>query len=551
MVTGQVLGLKKAVTGLAGALTLAFSMSAMNGYVKEAVQSRGKLEKEFLVLRLALGKLKAAVGDAVTPLAQVLIPIITQTVWAATRLVKSVGKVIAALFGYESSANAAAGAQQALTESSDEVKRSLMGFDELNRLEGVKGIADLEEDVTAQSGKLSSKLQAIVDKIMALTAPLREIDLTPAAEAFHKLKEAIAPISRTLFAGLEWAWFNLLVPLAEWTAENFLPVFLEVLTVALELLNNVIVALKPAASWLWENFLKPLGQWAGEKILAALGWLRERLDSISTWIAENRELAQKIASAAGVILLINGAIRVFNSLSGASVGIMGGFGNAMGGLTNPMSLVSGGIKTLCGAILLLSGNWDGLKNTASTAWNVIKSLWGNASGLLTEGLFGTLTGGMKNTVNGIIGFLNLLISGVVKAINGVVNMVNKLQFTVPDWVPGLGGKRLGFQLKTITAPQIPYLAQGAVLPANKPFMAVVGDQKHGTNVEAPLATIQQAVALVMEEQTAALMAGFSASVEVQRDILQAVLGIRIGDDVIGNAVSRYQQKMAVVSGGVL
>ena len=101
----------------------------------------------------------------------------------------------------------------------------------------------------------------------------------------------------------------------------------------------------------------------------------------------------------------------------------------------------------------------------------------------------------------------------------------------------------------MTTPQIPYLAKGAVLPANTPLLAVVGDQKHGTNVEAPLETIQQAVALVMSDQNAALMAGFATSVEVQREILQAVLGIQIGDEVIGNAVARYGQKMAVVNGG--
>ena len=53
----------------------------------------------------------------------------------------------------------------------------------------------------------------------------------------------------------------------------------------------------------------------------------------------------------------------------------------------------------------------------------------------------------------------------------------------------------------------------------------------------------------MEDQTQAILRGFSASVQVQREILQAVLGIHIGDDVIGQAVSRYQQKMAVVRGG--
>ena len=107
-----------------------------------------------------------------------------------------------------------------------------------------------------------------------------------------------------------------------------------------------------------------------------------------------------------------------------------------------------------------------------------------------------------------------------------------------------------WSINPLSVPQIPPLAQGAVLPANKPFLAMVGDQRHGTNVEAPLATIQEAVALVMEDQTTAILAGFEASVGVQREILEAVLGIQIGDDVIGQATARYNRKLAVMCGGV-
>ena len=96
--------------------------------------------------------------------------------------------------------------------------------------------------------------------------------------------------------------------------------------------------------------------------------------------------------------------------------------------------------------------------------------------------------------------------------------------------------------------KIPYLAQGAVLPANRPFLAVVGDQKHGANVEAPLETIQEAVALVMGDVVASNMAGHEATVGVLREILDAVLGIEIGDEVIGRAAARYGSRMAVVRG---
>lgn len=114
----------------------------------------------------------------------------------------------------------------------------------------------------------------------------------------------------------------------------------------------------------------------------------------------------------------------------------------------------------------------------------------------------------------------------------------------------MGGKTLGFNIGLLTAPQIPYLASGAVIPPNAPFMAVLGDQRHGTNVEAPLSTIQEAVAVVMEDIVQSNLAGHEATVSVLQEILQAILGIEIGDTVIGQATARYNQKMAIVRGGM-
>jgi hypothetical protein len=53
----------------------------------------------------------------------------------------------------------------------------------------------------------------------------------------------------------------------------------------------------------------------------------------------------------------------------------------------------------------------------------------------------------------------------------------------------------------------------------------------------------------MEDYSAANMAGHGATVAVLREILEAVLGIEIGDDVIASAVQRHQAKMAIVRGG--
>ncbi len=116
---------------------------------------------------------------------------------------------------------------------------------------------------------------------------------------------------------------------------------------------------------------------------------------------------------------------------------------------------------------VFAGNW-------SAAWD----------GLLTAA---------KGSVNGIIAIVNSMMRVVTEAINALFRLLS-FNLELP------GGGSIGLNLPQFTAPQIPYLAQGAVLPANKPFLAMVGDQKNGTNIEAPLETIKQALSEVMAQQ---------------------------------------------------
>lgn len=94
--------------------------------------------------------------------------------------------------------------------------------------------------------------------------------------------------------------------------------------------------------------------------------------------------------------------------------------------------------------------------------------------------------------NNIARFVNGAIQGSVEGINSIASAINQMSFTVPEWVPGIGGSKLGFNVGYITSyPQIPYLAQGAVIPPNAPFMAVLGDQTSGRNIEAPESAIYE------------------------------------------------------------
>ena len=114
-------------------------------------------------------------------------------------------------------------------------------------------------------------------------------------------------------------------------------------------------------------------------------------------------------------------------------------------------------------------------------------------------LFQALLKAWKSPINSIISAIESLVNGVVKGINTMIRALNKISFEIPSWVPGIGGKKFGFNLKEISEISIPRLAQGAVIPPNKEFLAVLGDQKNGTNIEAPLDTIKQALAEVLAE----------------------------------------------------
>ena len=318
-------------------------------------------------------------------------------------------------------------------------------------------------------------------------------------------------------------------------------------------ISDAITGVQPLITWLWDSFLQPVAQWTGGVIVETLQSLASGLGDISDWIQENMALVEGIilvvGSIAAAIGLVNAVTGIWNVISATGTVVTSALGAAMSVLTSPITLVVAAIAAVIAIVVLLIKNWDTVKEVAVKTWNAIVDAFGKAGDWFKRAVLDPVVDGFKGAANGVVGFINGLISGVVKGINSIINLINKLNFTVPDWIPGIGGETFGFNITPLTAPQIPYLAKGAVLPANRPFLAVVGDQKYGTNVEAPLATIQEAVALTMEDFTAGNMAGHQATVEVHREILEAVLGIHIGDGDIARAVDRYRRKMAVVHGG--
>lgn len=283
-----------------------------------------------------------------------------------------------------------------------------------------------------------------------------------------------------------WNIFNnVIVPVSDWIIQTSNDLWIKHLQPLWYNLCNAVSSIGTSIHSLWENFLKPVIKW----IMDVFG--------------------------PAIITVIDVVI----SEVGMSIGLVA-------------DVINGIIVILDGVIQFISGvftlSW-------ADAWKGVVKIF--------EGIFVVIGGIVKGVLNVIILAINLFIGALYSVITGVINALSGVVETMGTIV----GKKWGFRVPT-NPPQVPMLAKGAVLPANRPFMAIVGDQRHGTNVEAPLSVIQEAVALVMEDQTAAIVSGFNASIGVQREILGAVLGIQIGDEMIAAAADRYRRKMAVMKG---
>ena len=109
---------------------------------------------------------------------------------------------------------------------------------------------------------------------------------------------------------------------------------------------------------------------------------------------------------------------------------------------------------------------NGIKTTISNVLNTIKSIWSNIwNGLKTTvtNIFNGIWNAIKKVINSILGGIEGMANGVVSGVNLVIRTLNKLKFTVPDWVPGMGGKTFGFNLSEISKVSLPRLAKGGVL----------------------------------------------------------------------------------------
>ncbi len=143
---------------------------------------------------------------------------------------------------------------------------------------------------TVDTSKVENQFQGLGDKLAKFFDPLKNISFNNLIDSFNNLKTAIQPITQELCSGLEWLYFNVLVPLAQWTIEDLVPAFLNLLSGALKILNPLIEGFKPIFQWFWDNFLQPIASWTGGVIVDTLNGLADILGNIGDWMSENKSV---------------------------------------------------------------------------------------------------------------------------------------------------------------------------------------------------------------------------------------------------------------------
>lgn len=533
-------GLDAVLSSIADGVQDAFSVAGLENYRNTVTRFGEDLANALLTLQLSFGSLKYAIADAVAPIATVFIPMLNAAIQAVIQFANVVGQflrgVLAGITGNKNLTSSAKEATRsevklgsAAKSAGKAVQRSLASFDQLERLHqptgssgggGSGGGVDIWGGFTPDP--ISPQVQALVDKVLALLAPLMAIDLMPLQLALQTLWTSFTGLAAVLGEALNFLWFEVLTPFIAWIMETLAPALVEFFAAKLDMITAALAPVVEGIQILWEA-LTPVIDFIGTMVITALENWRQRFLMLAQVFQEKHPVIVGIFQNIGQMVT-----QMWNLAAPVLTAFANHFSYVFNAVTQSVGIAIGYIlDMLHGLTTFLSGAFTG---NWQTAWDGIR-------------LF------LKSAVNGVISLLNSMLARLVSALNAVVGVANRLSFTVPSWVPGIGGRHFGVSLPYVSTPSIPYLAKGAVLPAGKPFLAMVGDQRHGTNVEAPLSTIQEAVALVMEDQTGAILRGFEATVGIQKEILEAVLGIQIGDEVLGRAVSRYNRRMNIMSGG--
>lgn len=311
-----------------------------------------------------------------------------------------------------------------------------------------------------------------------------------------------------LIDSLKLLWESVLVPLINWIIANLLPVMAEVInvvgTVAIKVIKSLIKIIGDVADTLSGIIDFLVGVFTGDWELAWQG-IKEIADGTWNFIKDVVSGAWEIIKTVtkGALSIIKSIISTaWNAIKALTSTIWNAIKKTLSGLWNSLkstaSTVFNAIKTK------VVGVWDSVKNKTSRTWENVATFVSNKVEAIKNAItnkFNAARDAVRSAFEGIVDFIKAPINQAISIINNAVGMINNAiggiesAFSFGPWtVPTpFGSKTIGFHATFPRIGTIPYLASGAVIPPRSEFLAVLGDQKKGNNLEAPESLLRQIV----------------------------------------------------------
>ena len=608
--TALTLGIEKSVSAMTQAEKAELRYYAIMTQVTTAqgdmARSLEAPANQLRIFQAQLTQASRAIGNIFIPILQKILPIAI----AVLRIIRELADAIAKLFhfklteiDYSGVGNLASGAEDAAAGFDDaasaakELKKSVMGFDELNILNGntasgsgsagVSGGSGFDfelpeygflNDVSKQADEVTQKLKNALPWILAIGAGFAAWKLGP--KLGLDLQKTIG-LAVGIFGALTLVQ-NILDSIVNGVTEENMTGMIFGMTLAV---TGLYVALGPVAGgitaivsglavlavafsdaeksgWNFQNQMLAIagiltagvgiGILIGSWIPLLIAMIAALLLSITVSTGHGQELINGVKETlqgfidffAGIFTgdterTAKGIEGIFSGLKGVISSVIDGIRDWLNGLLDWIDKKTNGkLKPLITGIkAIVTAVFGNIKQTVGNVIDDIKTIF---SGLIKfisgvfSGDFDKAWEGIKDIFKGIwntiIDLLNGAINIIIKGLNWLIKQMNKISFDVPSWVPFVGGKSIGVNIDYISENVLPRLAKGAVIPANDEFLAVLGDQTHGNNIEAPEGLIRK---IVREES------GGSGEVHVTI-VLDSVTGKKLFETVVreNNAVVR-------------
>mgnify|MGYP002769256965 FL=1 len=457
------------------------ALTKVRDWVKNVVMVNSEARESIAQLKGALLTLAQPLVSVIVPAFTLLVKVITAVVSQITRLVALIsGKSVKATANSAKALNKETSALKGTGSAAKKAASQLAAFDEINQIStdtandaGGGASADAITPDFSYMDDISDRLKKIADAVMLIAAGLALWKIGSSLPG--ELGKILTKLGGILIAvgGLILLWESLS-----------------------DAWNNGVN---------WKNLL---GSLAGTAALAgglalAFGKVGAGIGLViagaAMIITAFKDICDNGANLQNTLLLIAGIVATglgFFFLTGSVI---------------PLAIA--GIASILVAMMKLTGNLE----------EFAKNLKENILGGIIQFIKGVFTGDLKmaldgvkkvakGIVNGVLIIVESFINNIIRGLNWLITKINSISLKVPGWVPGVGGKGWSPHIGQMSSITLPRLATGAVIPPNKEFLAVLGDQKSGTNIETPLATMVEAFKQAMAES-----GGGATTVVIQLD----------------------------------